>query len=116
MYAQVREKMASARSVRTEYDLGLPVNSSVIEALKRNYLNSCMTYLSTATERSCLANHNPTTWMRLQGHFVNAKFAACKILAVGYYTSSYTLPQVFFGKDLIGGYEEIYGKHHSVHI
>lgn len=57
----VRAKMASARSVRTEYDLGLPINSSVIEALKR------------------------------------------------YYTSSYTLPQVFFGKDLIGGYEEIFG-------
>jgi hypothetical protein len=35
--------MASARSVRTEYDLGLPINSSVIEALKR----------------TCLANFSP---------------------------------------------------------
>ena len=35
--------------------------------------------------------------------------------STGYYTSSYTLPQVFFGKDLIGGYEEIYGKRYSVH-
>jgi hypothetical protein len=36
-------------------------------------------------------------------------------LNAGYYTSSYTLPQVFFGKDLIGGYEEIHGKNHSMH-
>lgn len=57
----VREKMAGARMVRTEYDLSLAVNSSVIEALKR------------------------------------------------YHTATYTLPQVFFGKDLIGGYEEING-------
>lgn len=37
-------------------------------------------------------------------------------LIAGYYTSTYTLPQVFFGKDLIGGYEEIHGKRDGVHI
>ena len=32
--------MAAARDVRAEYDLGLAVNSSVIEALKRYYTQS----------------------------------------------------------------------------
>ena len=54
-----REKMAVARDlgVRAEYDLGLPVNAEVIEALKR------------------------------------------------YSTQGYTLPQVFFGKDLIDDWD-----------
>lgn len=80
--------MAAARSVRTEYDLGLPVNSSVIEALKRNYLNPfflCIIYLSTATERFCLAKHNPTTRIHLQGHFAECKLwcsqnTGCRLL------------------------------------
>ena len=52
----------------------------------------------------------------MQGHFAHfAYLMDVDTLNAGYYTSSYTLPQVFFGKDLIGGYEEIHGKHHSMY-